>query len=943
MIHWLVIWFAFGPHDALVEWIPERPDVPDVYVTIPAPETELELQTIHLRVIDALTDEGHRIKSARVLAPNPEGHWVPLPALLPAMEPTPQRETEMWAMKGGEPGSPVVRGVESAGHVPGSLAGKTVYLSQAHGFTWTPPLARWATQRANTHGIVEDLVNAEGINHYLIPYLLNAGATVFPVREPDRNPTMVVVDVTEATLEGNWQSGPPGWKVGTTTLEGAMNPFSSGETRVASTSEVESATATFTASLPSDGTYGVHVAWSAGPDRAPNARITVRHAGGDALFHVDQRRHGSTWVYLGRFRFRADNAAVIVSNESLALDATVSADAVRFGGGMGLVKRGTGEPPAAGPTSGRPRWEECSRYHSQFQGAPSSVFDNSSKDDRSDDVGNRSRYSAWQHEMGEDAVFVSWHSNAPSPGRGTSTWVYGPNEPNGQYIFTGIEGSDSLAQAVHQEVIQDIQAYWDPNWKDRGIMSAWFGELNPKSNPEMPAALIEVAYHDTEEDAKYLAEPRFRRAVSRAIAHGIVRYFAERDGQEPHFAPEPPQHLMVFGNPDGSVTAQWDPAEWGHDSTEYRVWTSTDGFGFSLTAVVSETEVTLTDITVGHPLAIRVTATNAGGESFPTSSLSVMPSCDARSERALIVQGFTRLDRFGLPVEDLSHFGLGHVLRLDQDRINTFDYALLHGEAMASAGIAYDAAEATAVETDRVDLLGYAMVDWILGEESTVDETFNAIEQVAIAQYLEEGGRLLATGAEIGWDLDNKGTDDDRAFANNYLKIALANDDAETVQLASGITFTHAFEVDFPDSFVPQQGAQPLWMYDTGQVAAVSWLGSFGVVTAGFPLEAVAGADARATLMSEALEALNITPTLDQCTPNSGDTGGDTGARLAEGSYGTVEQRGGEVRSSNGSCAQTPRSTPSTIVVFILALIALMIGRPRQAEPVPSRRSSAGA
>ena len=57
-------------------------------------------------------------------------------------------------------------------------------------------------------------------------------------------------------------------KAGTTTLEGAMNPFSSGETRVASTSELESATATFAASLPSDGTYGVHVAWSAGPDRA---------------------------------------------------------------------------------------------------------------------------------------------------------------------------------------------------------------------------------------------------------------------------------------------------------------------------------------------------------------------------------------------------------------------------------------------------------------------------------------------------------------------------------------------------------------------------------------------------------------------------------------------------------------------------------------------------
>ena len=86
--------------------------------------------------------------------------------------------------------------------------------------------------------------------------------------------------------------------------------------------------------------------------------------------------------------------------------------------------------------------------------------------------------------------------------------------------------------------------------------------------------------------------------------------------------------------------------------------------------------------------------------------------------------------------------------------------------------------------------------------------------------------------------------------------------------------------------------------------------------------------------MSEALEALNITPMVDLCTINSGDADGG----LGEGSHGTVEQRGGHVGSSNGSCAQTPRSTPSTAGIFILALIALLIGRRKQA----SRRSSVG-
>ena len=40
---------------------------------------------------------------------------------------------------------------------------------------------------------------------------------------------------------------------------------------------------------------------------------------------------------------------------------------------------------------------------------------------RDDDVGARSRYAAWDHEDGEDAVYVAWHTNAPDPGVGTSS------------------------------------------------------------------------------------------------------------------------------------------------------------------------------------------------------------------------------------------------------------------------------------------------------------------------------------------------------------------------------------------------------------------------------------------------------------------------------------------------------------------------------------------
>ena len=45
---------------------------------------------------------------------------------------------------------------------------------------------------------------------------------------------------------------------------------------------------------------------------------------------------------------------------------------------------------------------------------------------------------------------------------------------------------------------------------------------------------------------------------------------------------------------------------------------------------------------------------------------------------------------------------------------------------------------------------------WILGEESTVNDTFDATEQTKVEQFIAGGGNLFVTGAEIGWDLDQQ-------------------------------------------------------------------------------------------------------------------------------------------------------------------------------------------
>ena len=85
-----------------------------------------------------------------------------------------------------------------------------------------------------------------------------------------------------------------------------------------------------------------------------------------------------------------------------AADVDVS---VAFKAVAGKIDRG------GGPND-RPMWENACRYHAQLSGAPASVFD-AIDTDVDDDVAARSRFAKWDHEPGEDAVYVAWHSNAP--------------------------------------------------------------------------------------------------------------------------------------------------------------------------------------------------------------------------------------------------------------------------------------------------------------------------------------------------------------------------------------------------------------------------------------------------------------------------------------------------------------------------------------------------
>ncbi|MCA9514592.1 MAG: N-acetylmuramoyl-L-alanine amidase, partial [Myxococcales bacterium] len=874
--------------------------------------TERWLEGFQEDVRDALAARGED-RDVRGVLPwaidprDPDGPWVPLVSLLPAATPPAPKPGEL-----PRPTGPLLNGLvwsDAPGASAGALSGKVVYVSAGHGFTWTETLGRWATQRGNTNEVVEDLISAETIDQYLIQYLANAGATVFTVRERDMNPRRVIVDAEgngQASLEGagvyveeggGFAAGAAGFRAGLAPYQGEVNPFAQGGTRaVATVSGAATATARWTPTIPADGYYRVAISYTQAAGNAKDAHFVVRHPGGDTDFRVNQERHGNTWVDLGRFWFYAGQdpargSVLLLNDSALEPGDLVVADAVRFGGGMGDAARGDGTGAATSPTSGRPKFEECSRYHAQFNGAPTTVYARLGND-RDDDVSTRSRYAAWQNESGEDAVYVAWHTNAPNPGRGTSTYVYGPNPPNGTYDFTGAVGSDVLAQKVHGELVSDIRAALDPSWQDRGINSAYFGEVNPTHNNEMPSVLVEVAFHDTPADATWLKSPRFRQVAARAFYQGIVKYFAQRDGKAVVLAPDAPVAVAARAIDAGSARVTWSapPSEGtgvgGDAPTSYKVYTSHDGRSWDNGVAVTGTSWTASGLAPGVAVYYRVAGVNAGGESFPSTTVGVATGCPTGTAPVLVVYGFTRLDASSAPRDDLSAYSLGSPYRLRQDEMNTFGYVVEHGAAWASAGVPFDSAEATAVGGSGVPLGDYAVVDWVLGEESTVDETLSDAEQAMITAWRGAGGAraLVTSGAELLWDLDEKGSASDKAFAAGTLGATYLADRAETqgvvgagalagvpaLTLDDGTLGT--FDVYYPDVLTPVAGAQAILSYDNGAGAAgvLYRSGSFAAVTLGAPIEALYPASARNALVAALADELDV-PTI--ASGGCGDVG----------------------------------------------------------------------
>lgn len=712
--------------------------------------------------------------------------------------------------------------IGTSGQPIGALAGRTVFFSPGHGWYYTG--SQWSLMRPLLLMMNEDHGNLDQGN-FFAAYLLNAGATVVPMRPMGQQENEVVLDNVDAgvTFSGNWTVSTNQACYGST-----VEPY-----RYTDTAPTETATATYTPNIPEAGFYPVYCWANYASDRTSGQLYIVNHSAGQSRFRINHRRVGRGWIWLGNYYFEAgshpDTGSVVISNLAPAIGTTtglVIADAIRFGNGPGDVDRGGG-------ISGFARETECSRYWIQRMvraNGPSTIYDVASLGDSSDNVGAPSRMAAeMRNEDGQGYngdIYLGFHSNASS---GAARGCVG--------LITNSSAGTPVNQAAYatllaNEIDNDClieDANWTQTWVDRSsaTYTGTYGEISAGSiNSEMCSTIIEVAFHDNVQDAELLRDPRVRNVLARACYQAIVRYFNTYDGNTLAFIPEPPTHLTAKVVGSGQVVLTWEDGPSGGAGGDapnaYRIYTSPDGLNFSLETGSQQKSVFLSVEDNGGPHYFRVSATNAGGESLPSEVVAVGRPTAANS-RVLVVNGFDRLDgSFDIP-EYPNNAADDRCDRVLTHRTNSYDFIRQHAEAIVANNIRFDSCANEAVTDGDVDLASHKTVIWILGEESTQDHTFTSAEQALVTTFLNGGGNLFVSGSEIGWDLDAQ--NNGRTFFRNTLHGGYTGDDgnAQTAngtasELFDSIALTLddssiSYDVDSPDILSTANGATALMTY----------------------------------------------------------------------------------------------------------------------------------
>lgn len=829
-------------------------------------------------------------------------------------------------------GKPWVSNISKPNNISLGLSNRHIALWASHGRYYDQKKGFWKWQRPNLFCTTEDLFTQTIVVPYLIPMLENAGATVFTPRERDWQTKEIIVDNDKGVSgEGSWygehtekepwtDTGERGFGFRNGILRDGENPFTMGTARMIRTTKKEDkAIAIWQPNFKEEGRYAVYVSYQTMPKSVDDAHYIVRHKGQETHFIVNQKMGGGTWVYLGTFDFdKGENPfnCVALTNQSKR-KGVVTADAVRFGGGMGNIERG-------GDISHMPRCLEAARYYAQWAGAPYSIYGNKTgTDDYAEDINTRSLMTNWlaggspyvPTKEGKNVpieLSLAVHSDAGYERDGKSlvgSLAICTTSFNDGRLNSGISrfASQDFIEALRSNVTRDLsKKYKRWNWR-----YLWDRNYSETRLPEVPSAIIETLSHQNFPDMKLGQDPNFKFTMARSIYKTILRYVSQMHRRPCIVQPLQPHLFKATLTGDNKVRLSWkaqdDELEPTAVPTSYNIYVAAGSGGFDNGTNVRGTSYTM-ELEPGVMYRFKVTAVNRGGESFPTSTLSAYYQPGA-TKTAMVINGFSRLSapavrdnihEQGFDIEEDAgvSYGLtagwsgkqqcfnkstmgstepnglgysGNEMAGNFVMGNTFDYVYTHADAIAATK-KYNVVSCTSetVESGIVDLINYDVVDLALGLQkydanSTVFyKSIPSMLRNKLSAYVLGHGKLIASGAYIGSDLQH---DDERVWLESTLKVAYGG--AIHTDTISGIKGMGT-EFDFYrqlnpthyaatkcDVLMPVSTAFCPLQYANGMSAGVAYRGNDNATfTMAFPFECIIDRNKRLSIMNGILKFL---------------------------------------------------------------------------------------
>lgn len=811
------------------------------------------------------------------------------------------------------------------------LEGRHISLWQSHGIYYKEDKNEWRWQRPALFGTREDLLTQSFVLPYLIPMLERAGAVVFTPRERDVQTYEVIVDndVDNRSVyrERNsrssvWQTAPgAGFGMRKFKYMNGENPFEHGTARlVESGTYKQEAVAEWIPDIPETGEYAVYVSYKTVEGSTQFAHYRVYHAGGVTDFTVNQTIGGGTWVYLGTFRFDkgVNSYGMVALSNVCDDDGVVTADAVRFGGGMGNIMRG-------GEVSGRPRYLEGARYYAQWAGMPDSIYNGyDGHNDYADDINTRSKMTNYlsggsAYNPGQAGCKVPFEL---SLGIHSDAGVQPCNKFVGTLgIYTTDKGekllgdgrsrytSRDLTDMTLTNVTSDLSALLGRKWRRRSMFNKNYSETRI---PRVPSMILEMFSHQNPADLQYAMNPNFKFDISRAVYKSILQFLALQHGTKYTVQPLPVTHFSAeFGRQRNEIVLRWHPQEDRLEKSakpeQYIVYMRIGSGSFDNGTLVNGTTYSV-QIEPDIVYSFKVTAVNKGGESMDSEILAV---CKRRNERGrvLIVNGFDRLsapyfyntpDSVGFDItidpgvsykRELTFTGrqlyfnpdglgkegpcgLGNCLTDIEGSIiagNTFDYTFVHGKAIqAAGGLSFVSSSDEAVESGMQQLKNYDIVDYICGLEKEDNsypgksyKTFSSVMQQKITEFCSLGRGVMVSGSFIASDMQ---TQDEREFTSYILHYGLERNKRNDVnEFVIGLDNNISIQVEadkeiyqslYSDRILPVgEGFIPMIYSDNGG-AAVAYKGSYRTFSMSFPFEIITSAEKRSQIMASIMNFL---------------------------------------------------------------------------------------